>query len=99
MSLHETNLAGGKIVKAAISFQVEKEWREETAQKSSLQFVNPNAIAIGKGHPVWSNARILGSRNKTSYLQSSLFDRHNVKWFKNETDVWPQIHMLMWTSL
>ena len=44
-------------VKATITDHVESSWRKELDRLTSLQYINPRAISIGRGHPVWSTSR------------------------------------------
>ena len=44
-------------IKSSITDHIESNWRKELDRLPSLQFINPGAISIGRGHPVWSTSR------------------------------------------
>ena len=41
----------------AVHGHIEAMWRADVTEKSSLKYVNPNSLKVGKAHHVWSTVR------------------------------------------
>ena len=44
-----------KMVNKAINLAVETQWREDISYRSSLKYINPESVNVGKVHHVWSS--------------------------------------------
>ena len=42
-----------KMVNKAINLAVETPWREDISSRSSLKYINPESVKVGKAHHVW----------------------------------------------
>ena len=40
-----------------VNFAIEAEWKSDIEQKSSLKYVNPETLGVGKCHPIWSTVK------------------------------------------
>ena len=43
------------MVNKAINLAVETQWREDISSRSSLKYINPESVKVGKAHHVWSS--------------------------------------------
>ena len=50
-------LAWEHLLKTSVNFATEAEWKSEIEHKSSLKYVKPEPLSVGKCHPVWSTVR------------------------------------------
>ena len=46
-----------KEVKSKIHAHVQQQWKEDIASKSSLKYLNPEYVKVGKVHPVFATVR------------------------------------------
>ena len=51
---------------------IEAMWRADINEKSSLKYVIPNSLNVGKAHPVWSTVRNSLTDNKRAQLNCKL---------------------------
>ena len=63
-----------KMVNKAINLAVETPWREDISSRSSLKYINPESVKVGKAHHVWSSVHnnLHGSRRAQLKSVSSL---------------------------
>ena len=45
------------LLKEQIRGSVEESWRDDIATKSSLKYLNPESVSMGKAHQVYSSVR------------------------------------------
>ena len=45
---------------------IEASWKSDVENKSSLKYVNPSSLKVGKSHAVWSSVRCNTMDNKTA---------------------------------
>ena len=50
-------LAWKHLLNNSVNFAIEAEWKSDIEQKSSLKYVNPETLGVGKCHPNWSTVR------------------------------------------
>ena len=43
------------MVNKAINLTVETKWREDISSRSSLKYINPESVKVGKAHHIWSS--------------------------------------------
>ena len=55
----------------AVHVHIEAKWRADLTGKTSLKYINPNSLKVGKTHPIWSTVR-----NDSGYLHDSHADKN-----------------------
>ena len=45
------------MVNKAINLATETEWREDISSSSTLKYINPESVKVGKAHHIWSSVR------------------------------------------
>ena len=53
----------------AVHGHIEAKWRADLTGKSSLKYINPNSLKVGKTHPIWSTVRNSLIDNKRAQLK------------------------------
>ena len=61
-----------KILNDTVHSHIEAMWRADIGEKSSLKYVNPNFLKVGKSHHVWSTVRNCLTDNKRAELKCKL---------------------------
>ena len=61
-----------KILNDTVHSHIEAMWRADIGEKSSLKYVNPNFLKVGKSHHVWSTVRNCLTDNKRAQLKCKL---------------------------
>ena len=56
----------------AVHGHIEAMWRADVTEKSSLKYVNPHSLKVGKAHHVWSTVRNCLTDSKRSQLKCKL---------------------------
>ena len=61
-----------KILNDTVHSHIEAMWRADIGAKSSLKYVNPIVLKVGKSHHVWSTVRNCLTDNKRAQLKCKL---------------------------
>ena len=71
-SLFTDQIPKGKwknMLNKAVNDHIEAKWHDDLKEKSSLKYINPNSLKVGKTHPVWSTVRNSITDNKRAQLK------------------------------
>ena len=60
------------LLNKSVNSVIEKKWRNEIEQKSSLKYVNPEVIKVSKCHPIWSTVRNSVNDSRRAQLKCKL---------------------------
>ena len=58
-----------KTLNESVHSHIEASWRADLSVKTSLRYINPNSLKVGKAHPVWSTVRNSLIDNKRAQLK------------------------------
>ena len=61
-----------KLLNDTVHSHIEAMWRADIGEKSSLKYVNPNFLKVGKSHHVWSTVRNCLTDNMRAQLKCKL---------------------------
>ena len=56
----------------AVNEYIEAKWQNDLKAKSSLKYINPNSLKVGKSHPIWATVRNSITDNKRAQLKCKI---------------------------
>ena len=67
-----TKIKWKKMVNKAINSVVELQWQEDISSSSTLKYINPESLKVGRAHHVWSSVRNSVHDSRRAQLKSRL---------------------------
>ena len=67
-----TKIKWKKMVNKAINSVVELQWQEDISISSTLKYINPESLKVGRAHHVWSSVRNSVHDSRRAQLKSRL---------------------------
>ena len=61
-----------RLLNSAVNTAIEESWEQDIKSKSSLKYVNPDSLKVGKSHHVWSTVRNSIHDSRRAQLKSKL---------------------------
>ena len=77
---------GGKHVLLRQNYATEAEWKSDIEQKSSLKYVNPETIGVGKCHPILSTVRNNLANSRRAQLKCKLLQGNRAVFNQYQVD-------------